>query len=48
MARLIGDSALRERLGSEARRQSQRYAADAVTPHFEQLYAQLLESRQAA
>jgi glycosyltransferase involved in cell wall biosynthesis len=48
MTRLIGDSALRDRLGSEARRQSERFAADAVAPHFEQLYAQLLESRQAA
>jgi glycosyltransferase involved in cell wall biosynthesis len=43
MARLIADVQLRQRLGSEARRQAARFSADAVAPHFEGLYAQLLE-----
>ncbi len=42
MRTLIEDAALRERLGAEARRRSERFAAAAVVPRFEAVYERLV------
>ena len=42
MRTLIEDAALRERLGAQARRRSERFAAAAVVPRFEAVYERLV------
>jgi glycosyltransferase involved in cell wall biosynthesis len=43
MRRLVGDPALRERLGAAARESARRYTASAVLPRFESLYQQVTQ-----
>ncbi len=48
MRTLIEDAALRERLGAEARRRSDRFGAAAVVPRFEAVYERLVGEARAA